>query len=636
MELVCHIQHDVPDALVGDAGRLRQVLLNLVGNAIKFTEAGEVAVRVRSQDSGQQAPGLECEAPFDSCLLEFTVRDTGIGIPPEKQARIFRAFEQEDTSTTRRYGGTGLGLTIAAQLVDLMGGTMSVDSEPRRGSTFAFTAKFGRQPHPPEQVAARSPIQLRNLLVLVIDDNATNCRILEELLRNWQMEPVAVNNGIAAMNTLWDAVTRGRPYPLVLLDARMPDTDGMVLAAKIRERPELAATRIILLTSGDMPSNLARLRELRIDAHLLKPVQQDELLETIHRVLSKEEGRKAKDEGGRIKEEKENPPASDSSFNLPPSTFQLNILAAEDDDFSAQLLEQLLVRRGHQVRLANNGRKALALLGIGGQKSEVRGQTPELGNDKSEGAKDPSPPSSNFEPLASDHRPLTSDYDLLLLDVHMPALDGFQVIQKIRERERSVGGHLPVIALTARSRKEDRERCLAAGMDDFLAKPIQAPDLWAAIDRAMSNKNEGERTASKDEEGRMKDETEQTPPSDSYSILHPSSLLDARVLLAACGGDAAILEKICQAFRVGLPDQVKVVRDASRDGNAVRLREAAHKLSGMVAAFSTVAGKVASDVEDLAARKQLEQARPLVAQLESIADELIRLTNGLSIDTLRE
>jgi CheY-like chemotaxis protein len=585
------------------------------------------------------------------------VSDTGIGIPPEKQEKIFRAFEQEDTSTTRKYGGTGLGLTIAARLVALMGGTIGVDSEPGRGSTFAFTAQFGCQTHPPEQVAAGRPIQLYDLPVLVIDDNATNCQILEEWLRSWQMEPVAVGDGVAAMDTLSDAATRGRPYPLVLLDARMPDTDGLELAAKIRMRPELSATRIILLTSGDMPSNLARLRELRIDAHLLKPAQQDELLETIYQVLRKDEGKRPKDE-------KEKSSVVDSAFNLPPSSFALNILVAEDNDFNAQLLEQLLMRRGHRVRLARDGRNALSLLGIRGQKSEVGSQKSEVGSQKPEvrGQKSEvrsqrsevggqqaeinendtetslisdlrpliSDLTSDLRPLTSDLRPLASDFDLLLLDVHMPELDGFQVIQAIRERERSTGGHLPVIALTARSRKEDRDRCLASGMDDFLAKPIQAADLWATIKRVTSAEC---RVASKD------GELANPNPGSSALATHHSSLatrlLDPPVLLAACGGDAFILENICQAFRTGLPNHLATLRDALRDRDSTRLREAAHKLCGMVAAFSTVASGVASDVEDLAAQGKFEDTRPLVEQLELMAEELMGAAGSLSLENLQ-
>jgi two-component system, sensor histidine kinase and response regulator len=219
--------------------------------------------------------------------LSFEVRDTGIGIPPEQQDRIFRAFEQEDTSTTRRYGGTGLGLTIASRLVALMGGTITVHSAPGKGSTFAFTARFGQQSHPPEPVPAQPPVSLHNLPVLVVDDNATNRHILAEWLRGWQTEPMVVGDGMAAMDALWHRAANGRPYAVVLLDARMPDADGLTVAAKIRERTELAATRIILLTSGERPGDPARTRKPRIDAQLLKPVQQDELLETIYRVMSR-------------------------------------------------------------------------------------------------------------------------------------------------------------------------------------------------------------------------------------------------------------------------------------------------------------------------------------------------------------
>ena len=551
LELIYDVQPEVPDALVGDAGRLRQALLNLVGNAIKFTDAGEVVVRV--EVAGDPVPDGEIG-------LRFTVRDTGIGIHRNQQERIFRAFEQEDTSTTRKYGGTGLGLTIAARLVALMRGQITVDSEPGRGSIFAFTVRLGLQPHPPEQVPARPPVLLRDLPVLVVDDNATNRRILEEWLRGWQMEPTAVGDGLAALDALWDAVSAGRPYALVLLDARMPDTDGLALAAKIRKRAELAATRIILLTSGERPGDWDRIRERRIDARLLKPVRQDELLETIYLVMSRADGYAPSANG---------PVGGQPAAAPVPAAAPLHILVAEDNEINAQLLERLLARRGHRVRLANNGREALALA--------------------EEGV-----------------------YDLMLLDLHMPELDGFQVFQAVRERERgqSAGGHLPVIALTARARQEDRERCLAAGMDDFLAKPIQAADLWAATERVTGSR----------------------PPADRAG----PGLLDPRVLLAACGGDAATLERICQVLRARLPDHLMAVQDALRERDAVRLREAAHKLCGTVGAFSTVVGAVASDLEDQAASDQLEEARPLVERLEAIARELIQQVDGLSIEVLQD
>ncbi len=549
LELVSHVQPDVPDALIGDASRLRQVLLNLVGNAIKFTDMGEVVLRVEANSDAVHE---------EEAIVRFAVTDTGIGIPYEKQATIFRAFEQEDSSTTRRYGGTGLGLTIASRLVNLMGGTITLESEPGRGSTFAFTARFGRQPHPPEPVADRLPGLLSNMSVLIVDDNATNRQILEEWLRGWQMKPVVRGDGLAALDAIWHSAASGRPFPLVLLDARMPDTDGLTLAATIRERVELAATRIILLTSGDFSGDLARFRELGIDAHLLKPVQQDELLETIYRVMSRANG------------------STSTAIRLAPgqkagsapaaTTASLDILVAEDNEFNAELLEQLLGRRGHRVRVAKNGREALAL---------------------------------------------TQDrvFDLLLLDVHMPELDGFQVVSAVRERERTSGKHLPVIALTARSRKEDRESCLAAGMDDFLSKPVRAADLWTAIDRVVGARAPRERVR--------------------------AGLLDPRILWEVCGGDAGALDRICAVFQTHIPDHLAAVQDALCQRDASRLREAAHKLSGMLAAFSAVAGGVASDLEDHAASGRLDEARPLVQQLEVMVHKLLLLVRGLSLETLR-
>ncbi len=399
LELVCAVEPSVPDALIGDAGRLRQVLLNLVDNAIKFTAKGEVVVQV------DLAPE---PSPDSDISARFTVRDTGIGVPLDKQATIFQAFEQADTSTTRRYGGTGLGLTIAARLVAMMAGEISVESAPGQGSTFTFTARFGRQAHPGDAV---------------------------------------------------------------------------------------------------------------------KPVE---------------------------------PPA--------PALAPLRILVAEDNELSAQLVQQVLLKRGHRVHLTGDGREALNLVHDGA-------------------------------------------FDLLLLDLHMPQLDGFQVIHALRERERSRGGHLPVIALTARSRPEDRARCLAAGMDHFLTKPVQAADLWVAIERVIAAS-----------------QSEARPP---------AGLIAARVLLAACGGDAVILAKICEALRLRLPADLAAVEEAYQGRSAPRLREAAHSLCGMVAAFSTVAGGLASDLEDHAASGQLDEAGPLIQRLRALAPDLIQQVGNLSLAMLQ-
>jgi PAS domain S-box-containing protein len=609
LELIYQVQPDVPDALIGDAGRLRQVLLNLVGNAVKFTDDGEVVVQVKSEirnpksatnpkheipmsqtcesevsDLGHSELGFVSDFEFrDSdfpgdVLLHFEVKDTGIGIPPDQQSRIFRAFEQEDTSTTRRYGGTGLGLTIAARLVALMGGAITVDSAPGRGSTFAFTACFGRQPNPPAPEPAQPPVSLHNLPVLVVDDNATNRHILAEWLRGWRMNPTAVSDGMAAMDALWHGAANGRPYALVLLDARMPNADGLSVAAMIRERMELAATRIILLTSGERPGDPARVRELQIDAQLLKPVQQDELLETMYRVMSRDRvsGRVVNDEWSGGSNQRSVPLTAQHA----PLTMPLHILVAEDNELSAQVLEQSLVRQGHRVRLASTGRQALALAQQGG-------------------------------------------FDVLLLDVHMPELDGFEVVQAVRERELSRGGHLPIVALTARSRKEDRARCLAAGMDEFLTKPIHPADLLAAIERVLH----------KDEGGRMKVENAKTSAVESS---YPSSVLDPPVLLAACGGDPTLLRKMCQTLSARVPELVAVIRDALRDQDVWRLREAAHKCCGMLSEFSTIAGNLAGDLEEHAASADLVAAARVVEQLDTIARDVVRQAECTSVGNLRQ
>ena len=462
LALVGEIRPGVPDALIGDAGRLRQVLVNLVDNAIKFTEHGEVVVQVElvndevvSGEWSKASPATTHHLPLTT-HLRFSVSDTGVGILADQREKIFRAFEQGDSSTTRKYGGTGLGLTISARLVALMDGTITVESEPGRGSVFAFTAQFARQLH-----AER-------------------------------LEPSETRNG-AANST----------------------------SEEIGERRSAVATQ--------QPG--------------------------------------------------------------PTSSVSLRVLVAEDNEFNAQLIEQLLARRGHHVRLAASGREALALL-------EIRNQESGVGEQESE-------PKSSLIPDPSSP---TLDFDLLLLDIHMPELDGFQVARAIRQREQAIGGHLPIIALTARSRREDRERCIAAGMDEFLSKPVRAVDLWEVIDQAVA----------------------------AHRARTVLGLLDPAVLLAACGGDATLLATICDSFRGRLPDHIAAVRDALRDGDALQLREAAHKVSGMIAAFSSAAGGVASDIEDHAARGEVTEARPLVDRLEAMAHELIELTYHINLNSLRQ
>ena len=560
LELVCHVQPDVPDALVGDAGRLRQVLLNLVGNAIKFTERGRGG-RARGSRRRARAEGeVGLRFAVTRHRHRHPARQAGEDLPGLRagghldHAQVRRHRPGPDD---RRPPGGPDGRRRSRWRASRAG---AAPSPSRRSSGASRTPRS--RPRPCRRSCSGT---CRCSWWTTTPPTATSWRSGSATGR-WS--PTAVGDGVAAMDALWDAASVGRPYPLVLLDARMPDTDGLALAARIRERAALSAIRIILLTSGDRPGDLARSRELRIDAHLLKPVQQDELLETIYRVMSRARGD--------APTAAEPAPAREPAPAPVPAVAPLHILVAEDNEFSAQLLEQLLARRGHRC---------------------------------------------GWRPTAGRRWPWRKRgaFDLLLLDVHMPELDGFQVVQAIRERERTAGGHLPVIALTARSRKEDRERCLAAGMDDFLTKPVRPAELFAAIDRLV--RVPGARTEFPGRSSRM--------PGSAVRLLDPVAVL------RACGDDAEALRGMCQAFQTYLPARLAEVGDALRDRDAPRLREAAHKLCALLFAFSTAAGDVASDLEDHAAQGRLEEARPLVEQLETMAQELLRLAGGLSLETLR-
>ena len=350
--------------------------------------------------------------------LGFLVADTGIGIPRDKQQLIFEAFAQADSSTTRRYGGTGLGLSISAELVRMMGGALTVESRPGRGSRFGFTARFGLPGAPRRE--ARKPAKLRRLRVLVVDDNATNRRILHEMLTHWRMRPTTVDGGRAALEELERAARVGRPYPLVLLDSQMPEMDGFALAEQIKKRPRLAGASIMMLTSGPRPGDRARCMALGVSAYLTKPVKQSDLLDTIMTALG----------GGRPERPARSParrPAGEASAvcgswwrRTTPSTSRWRSACSS--------------RRGTAPLVAENGREALALLE-------------------------------------------RETFDLVLMDVQMPELDGFETTAAIREREKVTGAHLPIVAVTAHALKGDAERCLAAGMDAYLAKPLEAREL---------------------------------------------------------------------------------------------------------------------------------------------------------------
>jgi PAS domain S-box-containing protein len=417
LELIYDVHPDVPATLAGDPGRLRQVLVNLVGNAIKFTEQGQIVVNV------------ELESIIaDTACVHFSVRDTGVGIPAEQQEHIFEPFSQADQSMTRKYGGTGLGLTISSRLVSMMGGRIWVVSEAGQGSTFHFTANLGVQAEMCEQTRPLHPTLLRDLPVLVVDDNFTNRQVLAGMLTQWGMLPTAVEGGRAAMCALEAAKQSGNPFPLVLLDGQMPEIDGFTLAQQIQEHPELVRTTIMMLTSADHLGDATLCRKLGISAYLVKPVRQSELLSLICRSL-----------------QQSTPDASETSqiqSAVQNAESTRRVLVAEDNLVNQTLARRLLEKRGYTVTVVGDGLAALAAL------SRER-------------------------------------FDIVLMDVQMPGMDGFKATAEIRSQERSTGAHVPIVAMTAHAFKGDEERCLAAGMDSYVSKPIRQQELYATIEHLL-------------------------------------------------------------------------------------------------------------------------------------------------------
>jgi PAS domain S-box-containing protein len=416
LELVYEVQPDVPDQLIGDPGRIRQVLINLVGNSIKFTEKGEVFLQVSEESSEAK-----------STRLHFSIKDTGVGIAKEKQKTIFDAFSQADGSMARKYGGTGLGLTICARLVNMMGGAIWVESELGQGSTFHFTIRLALPDASPLRAKSPQVERLRDLPVLIIDDNFTNRKVLQGMVTRWGMKPTVVQDGQTAMQALHVASSNGQPFPLVLLDGRMPGMDGFMLAELIKKDPNSAGAAILMLTSAGQLGDGARCRELGISGYLVKPIRPGELLHAICEVLH-------------LSSQESAPLVT--RHTLREDGNRSRVLLVEDNLVNQRLAVRLLEKRGYVVSVAGDGRQALAAL-----EKEV--------------------------------------FEIILMDVQMPEMDGFEATSIIREREVASGRHVPIIAMTAHALKSDEERCLASGMDAYIAKPIRTNELFATIERML-------------------------------------------------------------------------------------------------------------------------------------------------------
>jgi PAS domain S-box-containing protein len=531
LELVADISSDVPDHFVGDPLRLRQILINLTANAIKFTERGEVVINVTNR------PGTNGETE-----LQFSVTDTGIGIPVEKRNTIFEPFSQGDGSTTRTHGGTGLGLSIASQLIQKMRGRIWLESTVGEGTTFHFTTVLKVQDR---QVLVPECGELDDLVAmraLVVDDNAVHGRILQEMLSNWRMSPTVVASGEAAFEEMLRAAEGGFAYQLVLLDAVMPEMDGFALAERIQHRLELAGATVMMLSSAMPAGTAARCRSLGIASYLTKPVTQSELLDAILGAVSHNSEKL-------IVRAPEMPAPLDA---LPASA--LRILVAEDNLVNRAVATGILEKQGHVLVHASTGREAVDAF--------------------SDGA-----------------------FDLILMDMQMPLMDGFEATRCIREIEETTGGHIRIVAMTAHAMAGDRERCLAAGMDDYVSKPLLKEDLLRSL--------RGAQTAEPD-------------PESMEQVIHaPGKLVEQ------CDGDEELAAELVAIFRDSAPLLVGAIRDAVEKGDGAALSTSAHKLLSSLGCFGAAAAHAcALSLETRGRTNDLRGTKEAFAELEREIDKV--------------
>ncbi|MGA9356434.1 MAG: response regulator [Terriglobales bacterium] len=541
LELAYDVDPEVPSQLVGDPGRLRQILVNLVGNAIKFTKDGEVLVAI--ERCSQDAREIE---------LHFRVKDTGIGIPPEKHGLLFKAFSQADSSTTRQYGGTGLGLAISARLVELMNGKMWVESGQGKGSTFHFTARFATAEAKSTSAAAPKD-ELQGLAVLVVDDNETNRRILCGMTRSWGMRPCAVESGAKALAAMEAAQKKGDPFRLALIDGHMPEMVGFELAVQIQTRGasqgEKEAT-ILMLTSGGQPGEATRCKQVGIAAYLVKPVLKADLMAAILTALS--EGKSAA-------------PKLVTRHSLRESSRKFRILVAEDNAVNQAVILRVLRKMGHTPVLAQNGKEALDFA-------------------------------------------TTEQFDVAFMDVQMPEMDGLAATAAIRENERKSGTHLPIIAMTAHAMTGDRERCLAAGMDSYITKPLRFGDIEQTLASLA-----GPETPT------QPDVVDQVSARASAKVKEPAgaAFWNRTEALERVMGDENLLEEVCQIFLQESPKLLRRLQAAVSAGDAGEVMRAAHSLKGE-SSYLSASGvfQAARVLEEMGRRQELSGAAETLAVLE--------------------
>jgi signal transduction histidine kinase/DNA-binding response OmpR family regulator/HPt (histidine-containing phosphotransfer) domain-containing protein len=530
LELAYDADPEVPSQLVGDPGRLRQILINLIGNAIKFTQHGEVLVTI--ERLSQDARGVE---------LHFKVKDTGIGIPPEKQGLLFKAFSQADSSTTRKYGGTGLGLAISTRLVELMAGKLWLESSAGQGSTFHFSARFAADEAKTQPASPALQAELQGLSVLLVDDNETNRRILCGMTRGWGMRPCAVESGALALAALETAQQKGDPFRLVLIDGNMPVMDGFELAERIKkETVREAEATVLMLTSGGQRGEANLCRQLGISAYLLKPVLKADLMAAILKALSQREG------------EMRASPMLVTRCTLRESARKLRILVAEDNEVNQRVIIRVLQKMGHTPVLAQTGKEALA--------------------------------------LASAEK-----FDLAFMDVQMPEMDGLAATAAIRKSETNSRAHLPIFAMTAHAMTGDRERCLEAGMDGYITKPVRFSDIEQTLAGLAGT------------------------PGTPGTPVEPAQAASWNKVeaLDRIGGDEELLREVCEIFLEESPKLLKKLQQAVAAGDPDGVVRAAHSLKGESSYLSASGiSRAARQLEEMGHNKDLSHARDTLAVLE--------------------
>lgn len=583
LELNFRIEPSLPRHVVGDPGRLRQVVVNLAGNAVKFTESGEILIEVTEQSRTEQ-----------QVSIQVLVLDTGIGIPPEKQGLIFDAFSQADDSTTREYGGSGLGLAICAQLIELMDGRIWVESEPGKGTRFYFTATLGIAA---SENGERDLALLEEMPILVVDDNSTNRRVLQEVLATWKMEPQSLHDGKLVLAEVRRAVEAGRPYRVVILDCMMPGMDGFTVAEQLKRNDLLRETRLIMISSADRSDDSERCRQLGISRYMTKPIVQSELLNVLLAVAG----------GSELTAQLEQSNTADDAKSQRP----MRILLVEDGLVNQRVAMGLLKKRGHDVAIANNGQQAV-------------------------------------------EKYQQSAFDLVLMDVQMPVMDGFEATAVIRELQQQSGRRIPIIAMTAGAMKGDRERCLEAGMDEYVTKPFAAQDLYDVLAHYASladSPTEAEKSTSAAADSKQPSdaepksgapdqaapetaapetadpetaarETGESPPVEQESD-DTSPPFDLAVARSRVPNDEDVRE-LAELLLVECPKLIDEIRAAFRRGEAYALRRAAHSLKSTASFFAAEqVAELAAELEQRAEEPLEDDLRERIAELSRRADRLL-------------